>query len=154
MGYLGALILFGLVSTTAGQTAKTYACKVTDETAVQEYLSKQTEYDAFAEEARRPRQGRLPFCWHSCAVNLPIPYYPESARRMGVRGVVTVYTIADEDGKIIYAESLSGPKLLRNAARQAACKSAFNPIQDQGKRMKFPWTIKYNFEKATDAQIL
>jgi hypothetical protein len=154
MRYLGALILFGLVANMGAQEARKYSCTDRDRSAAEEYLSRQAENDAVAEDARRPRKGTLPFCWHSCAVSLPMPWYPRSAKRLAVQGVVTLYTIADEDGRIFYAQPISGPKMLRQPAREAACKSVFKPIHYGARRLKFPWTIKYNFQKDTNAQVL
>ena len=142
------LTLFLTLSvTTSAQEASKYVCKKPDLAKVQEYLSHQTQNDALAEDVRRTRAGRLPFCWQSCVIRLPKPYFPELAKQYQVSGRVKVYAIADGDGHIIYAQPMSGPKMLRSYATAAACASQFEPVLYEKKAIRFPWTIVYNFTK-------
>ena len=77
------------------------------------------------------------------AVSKPSPVWPKEARE--ARGTVTVQILADEDGKIIKAEAVSGPEQLRQAAVEAAYKARLSPTRLSGQPVKVSGTLVYNF---------
>lgn len=79
------------------------------------------------------------------AINLPAPSYPDAAKRMKVQGVVTVEVVLDETGKVISAEAISGPAILREAAAQAAKRARFSPTKLSGMPVKVSGIINYKF---------
>ena len=79
------------------------------------------------------------------ALNLPMPNYPEVARRLRIIGLVQVDVVVDENGKVISAKVLSGPGALRDAALQAALGARFSPTKLSGQSVKVSGQINYNF---------
>jgi len=79
------------------------------------------------------------------ALNLPMPNYPEAARRLRIIGLVQVDVVVDENGKVISAKVLSGPGVLRDAALQAALGARFSPTKLSGQSVKVSGQINYNF---------
>jgi TonB family protein len=79
------------------------------------------------------------------ALDLPMPNYPEVARRLRVTGVVQVEVVVDENGKVISARALSGPGSLRDVAMQAALRARFSPTKLSGQSVKISGQINYNF---------
>ena len=79
------------------------------------------------------------------AINLPTPSYPDTARRLRMTGVVVVQVVVDETGKVISAEAVSGPSLLKDAAIQAALKARFSPTKLSGQPVKVSGVINYKF---------
>lgn len=79
------------------------------------------------------------------ALYLPMPTYPEAARRVRVTGLVQVAVVVDENGKVISGQVLSGPVSLREAALQAALRARFSPTKLSGQSVKVSGEINYNF---------
>jgi len=79
------------------------------------------------------------------ALDLPMPNYPEVARRLRVTGLVQVEVVVDENGKVISARVLSGPGSLRDVAMQAALRARFSPTKLSGQSVKISGQINYNF---------
>jgi protein TonB len=79
------------------------------------------------------------------AVNLPMPEYPDFARRSRISGVVSVEVVIDEKGKIISAKAVSGPGMLQQAAVSAALRAKFSPTMLSGQAVKVTGVINYNF---------
>lgn len=79
------------------------------------------------------------------ALSLPSPYYPDSARRLRMSGVVVVEVVVDETGKVISANAASGPSPLRDVAVQAALKARFSPTKLSGQPVKVSGVINYKF---------
>lgn len=79
------------------------------------------------------------------ALDLPMPGYPEVARRLRVTGLVQVEVIVAENGKVISARVLSGPAILRDVALQAALRARFSPTKLSGQSVKISGQINYNF---------
>jgi TonB family protein len=63
----------------------------------------------------------------------PAPEYPAAAAAARVHGEVTVHVVVDPDGKVIYAHAVSGPPLLRDAAKEAVERWRYQPVLDNGK---------------------
>src|SRR5215469_330453 len=55
------------------------------------------------------------------------PDYPAEARQRGVSGTVVVLVTIDEKGRVVSANPLSGPEMLREAAVKAARRWTFMP---------------------------
>ncbi len=79
------------------------------------------------------------------ALALPMPSYPEVARRLRITGLVEVDVVVDENGKVISAKVLSGPGSLRDVALQAALRARFSPTKLSGQSVKVSGQINYNF---------
>ncbi|HJU53651.1 MAG TPA: TonB family protein [Pyrinomonadaceae bacterium] len=61
------------------------------------------------------------------AISKPPPTYTPALASAGVRGVVAVSVLVDTDGRVVWAQSISGHTHLRQAAREAACRARFVP---------------------------
>lgn len=81
------------------------------------------------------------------ATYLARPEYPEAARKKKIRGQVTIEILIDEEGKVISAGSVGGPRDLHKAARAAACSSKYSPTTLVGHPVKVAGVIVYNFTK-------
>jgi protein TonB len=79
------------------------------------------------------------------ALDLPMPSYPEVARRLRITGLVQVDVVVDENGKVISAKVSSGPGSLRDVALQAALRARFSPTKLSGQSIKVFGQINYNF---------
>lgn len=78
-------------------------------------------------------------------VSKPSPAYPDAAQKAGVSGMVEVFVVVDEEGKVIKAEAVSGPEELRAAAVAAARKARFSPVRLSGELVKYSGRLTYNF---------
>jgi TonB family protein len=81
------------------------------------------------------------------AIEMPKPNYPEAAKRAGISGIVKVRVKIDEEGNVIEAEAIDGPKELREAAVEAARKARFEPVRLHGGLIKVTGVLTYNFAK-------
>jgi TonB family protein len=79
------------------------------------------------------------------AVSKPAPAYPAAAVKERVEGVVSVAIVIDEEGKVMAAEAVGGPELLREAAVAAALKSRFSITRLSGQPVKVSGIVTYNF---------
>ncbi|MCA1617817.1 MAG: TonB family protein [Acidobacteria bacterium] len=79
------------------------------------------------------------------AINLPMPNYPDAAKRARVSGVVEVEVVIDINGKVISAKALRGPGMLLQAAETSARLARFTPTLLSGQPMKVVGVITYNF---------
>src|SRR5215470_748587 len=80
------------------------------------------------------------------ATSLPKPVYPEEAKRLKVRGRVTVRVVVDENGKVISAKAIDGPAPLRETAEAAARQATFAPTTEGGITVKVTGTLTYDFQ--------
>ncbi len=76
------------------------------------------------------------------AIELPLPKYPREAR---ASGLVTVQVVVDEQGKVISAEAVGGPDVLREAATNAAWKARFSKTRLMGQLVKVTGVLVYRF---------
>ena len=83
---------------------------------------------------------------NSKAVTLPKPVYTEEAKRLKVRGRVTVRVVVDENGKVISAQAVDGPAPLREAAEAAARQATFAPTTKDGITVKVAGTLTYDIQ--------
>ncbi|MGI9105031.1 MAG: TonB family protein [Pyrinomonadaceae bacterium] len=79
------------------------------------------------------------------ALQMPLPLYPETARRARIMGMVSVEVVIDATGKVIGARAVSGPEMLRDAAERAARQARFSPALLDGQPVKVSGIINYNF---------
>jgi TonB family protein len=77
---------------------------------------------------------------------LPIPEYPESAKRNGAAGKVTVAVLVDRKGTVISARALNGHPLLQVTAVAAARKARFSPEKLISQSRRTSGTITFNFK--------
>ncbi len=80
------------------------------------------------------------------ATRLAIPVYPNVERQRSTEGLVTVEVSLDEEGKVVSAKAISGPRGLRQAAEDAVRKSKFNPVKVGDKPVKASGFINFNFK--------
>ena len=73
------------------------------------------------------------------------PQYPSQAKTNGVAGVVRVFAIVDEKGKV-WVTGSEGPALLRNAAEEAARNWIFPPSVFAGKPARIAGYIDFEFK--------
>ncbi|MDT7542085.1 MAG: Ca-activated chloride channel [Acidobacteriota bacterium] len=79
------------------------------------------------------------------ARSLPVPVYPETAKRMRAAGTVVVEVTVDENGKVSEARAVSGPPLLRESAVVAARRAIFPPATIEGQPAQLKGVINYTF---------
>ncbi len=95
--------------------------------------------------AKRPEPN------YSCAISTSIIYqpelvYPPAARMVKASGAVSIDTVIDEEGKVIWAKVVEGHPLLRGVALRTLCQTRFKPIVDEnGLGLKVNGWMTYNF---------
>lgn len=75
-----------------------------------------------------------------------MPIYPAPAKSAGVTGVVRVFVIVDEKGKVTVKGS-EGPNLLRQAAEDAARKWVFGPTMVKTRLVRLSGYIDFEFTR-------
>lgn len=80
------------------------------------------------------------------ATRLAMPVYPAIERQRSTEGLVTVEITLDEEGKVVFAKAVSGPKGLRQSAEDAVRKSKFKPVIVADKAVKATGFINFNFK--------
>ncbi len=76
----------------------------------------------------------------------PVPLYPPIAKTTRTTGTVNVQVLLNEEGKVISAQALNGPPLLRDAAVKAAYQARFSPTLLSHQPVKVSGVITYNFK--------
>jgi protein TonB len=79
------------------------------------------------------------------AVSKPQPVYPPIAKQAKASGTVKVRVLVGEDGSVISAKAVSGHKLLRQAAIDAAMLAKFEPVVVSGQKAKVSGLLTYDF---------
>jgi len=79
------------------------------------------------------------------AKSLPQPEYPAIAKSAHAAGTVVVQIIIDERGAVISARAVSGHRLLRQAAVDAARQATFTPTLLSGQPVMVTGTLTYDF---------
>jgi TonB family protein len=79
------------------------------------------------------------------AVSKAYPIYPTIAKQINASGRVQVAIMIDENGRVIEAKAISGHPVLRSAAEDAAKKWIFRPTLLDGKPVKQPGTLTFDF---------
>lgn len=80
------------------------------------------------------------------ALFLPKPIYPDDARRLGIEGVVRVQVKINDQGFVVDASMLSGDPHLKLVAEDAALKSKFRPLSDNGRAISSEGILSYYFD--------
>ncbi|MGI8655317.1 MAG: energy transducer TonB [Pyrinomonadaceae bacterium] len=80
------------------------------------------------------------------ALHNPVPVYPSIAKTTHTAGTVNVQVLLNEEGRVISAQALSGPPLLREAAVKAAYQARFSPTLLSHQPVKVSGIITYNFK--------
>jgi TonB family protein len=73
------------------------------------------------------------------------PVYPTIAKQINASGKVLVSIMVDENGRVIEAKAISGHPVLRSAAEDAARKWIFRPTLLDGKPVKQPGNLTFDF---------
>ena len=79
------------------------------------------------------------------AISKPAAPYPLNLKSANVRGVVAVSVLIDEAGQVVWARSVSGHPLLRQGAREAACRARFAPSLVDGPPVRVSAILTYRF---------
>jgi TonB family protein len=95
-----------------------------------------------AETPQMPLTGGV---LNSNAIELPNPKYPVDAKQARIRGTVKVEVKIDEEGNVVSAEAVEGPKELREAAVEAAKKARFPQTRLHGQLIKVYGVLVYKF---------
>lgn len=74
-----------------------------------------------------------------------VPPYPSLAKQTGATGLVRVFVIVDESGKVVTVSRSEGHVLLRRVAEDAARQWAFIPPVSEGKSVRWSGYIDFNF---------
>lgn len=80
------------------------------------------------------------------ATKLAMPVYPAIERQRNSEGLVTVEVTLDEEGNVVSAKAISGPRGLRQSAEDAVRKSKFKPVIVGDKAVKANGIINFNFK--------
>jgi TonB family protein len=75
----------------------------------------------------------------------PAPHYPPIAEAAHAEGLVVVWVMVDESGKVVWAQATSGHPLLREPATRAACSARFSPPLMNGPPVRVSGVLTYNF---------
>ena len=81
-------------------------------------------------------------------IKIPLPKYPELARRAGIEGNTVIKALVDIDGSIIEAQVLksSGNQMLDQAALAAARRAKFTPAKQRDKFVRVWVSIPIKFQ--------
>ncbi len=79
------------------------------------------------------------------ALYLPKPDYPAEASSAGIEGVVVISITIDEQGNVVEAHLVSGPKPLQQGALNAAQLAKFPPTLLAGEPVKVSGVLVFNF---------
>lgn len=112
--------------------------------ATRKAAEKAAEDARIAEAAKRPlvvNVGPL----NSYATKLIMPIYTANDKRAGIHGKVTVSIKLDEDGRVVSAKAVDGPKQLWKRAETAVEQSKFKPAMLDGKPIAASGSITFNF---------
>lgn len=75
------------------------------------------------------------------------PLYPQTAKNIGVSGLVRVKVVIDEAGSVTNIVWTEGPLLLRQAAQDAARQWKFQPLVVDGKPVRASGYIDFGFSR-------
>ena len=76
------------------------------------------------------------------------PVYPPIALAAGVSGIVVVTATIDKMGRIVGAQAVSGPMMLRGAALDAVRAARYRPYLLNGEAVEVETTVSVNFRRA------
>ena len=109
------------------------------------------DVDALLEKLKKKDEKVLETCLENCGSSKesirekPSPEYPAKAKERRIGGKVVVRVVVDEQGKVMAAQAVSGPVLLRESSVVAARQTRFRPSLLSGQPVKVSGVITYNF---------
>lgn len=103
-------------------------------------LATETKSDSI-DKAKTISSGLL----NAKATKKVLPRYPALAKQTGATGVVRVYVLVDESGKVVEVSRSEGPPMLRQAAEDAARRWSFSPVNGDAGPIRFSGYIDFNF---------
>jgi TonB family protein len=77
------------------------------------------------------------------AASKPAPLTP--SYHAEIKSTVAVSVIVDEQGRVVWAQALSGHRLRRQAAMDAACRARFSPVIVSGRPLRVSGVLTYSF---------
>lgn len=80
------------------------------------------------------------------ATHRVVPNVPSMAKASGIKGLVKITVVVDEQGNVKSAKAFDGPVTLRSAAEAAAREWRFKPATRNGIPMQSTQTIYFSFE--------
>ena len=110
-----------------------------------DYLGTESEVNARVEPPEPwPSQSRpiSAGILNAKATILPLAPYPRSSTESGM---VSVGILVSEEGKVIFAEAIDGPRSLRAATIAAVLKAQFSPTRLSGQPVKVSGVLVYKF---------
>lgn len=94
-----------------------------------------------AEVSNFPDVGEI----NGLALNLPPPAYPLGRKHKDGPVPVNVEVVVDETGRVVSAQAPRAPRLLREAAEEAARGAIFLPFRDGGVPSRVRGVLRYTF---------
>ena len=82
---------------------------------------------------------------NGCPMSLSKPFFPETAKRLKIFGVVEVEIIIDKTGKVVFAKAVKGKEIFYANAEKAALLSRFRPFILCEKAIWQKMIVRYNF---------
>ena len=82
---------------------------------------------------------------NSRATRKVVPVYPALAKQVGAAGLVRVYVVVDENGKVVEVSKSEGHVLLRNVAEDAARQWFFDTNLSENRPSRLSGYIDFNF---------
>lgn len=82
---------------------------------------------------------------NSKATRRVTPIYPALAKQYGATGLVRVYVVVDENGKVVEVSRSEGPLLLRRASEDAARQWFFEALSSDGRPGRWTGYIDFTF---------
>ena len=80
------------------------------------------------------------------AIHLPRPKYPQLAKNLSASKIVKVEVVIDiNSGRVVWAQALSGDRLLRSEIEKVVCQARFTPTSDVDGRVS--GFIRYRFAR-------
>ena len=76
-----------------------------------------------------------------------VPAYPQTAKNVGISGLVRVKVVIDETGSVANIVWTEGPVTLRQAAQDAVRQWKFQPVVVDGKPVKATGYIDFGFSR-------
>lgn len=134
----------------ANELAKSTVARLKTAQAEAEAAAKAKAAEKAAEDAQRTEAAKRPQMINTGALNayaikLVMPVYTANEKRMGLNGRVTVTIKLDEEGNVVSAKAVDGPKQLWNSAENAIRQSKFKPVMYDGKPIAATGSIVFNF---------
>jgi tetratricopeptide (TPR) repeat protein len=96
-------------------------------------------------ESARPGSVSIGSGLRAQAIKLVMPAYSAFDRQRNLQGIVSVAVTLDEEGKVVEAKALTGPRGLYQPAEDAVRRTKFKPVLYNGLPIKATGVINFNF---------